>query len=148
MDQWWGHVNLTYTEGLELLKPVQLDPAFKKVYAYLDSQQIPFTILSCGLDIVIRDYLGWTLGEKEAAHIKILANYCKVDDRKWIVTYRDESPHSHDKAVAIQEARAEFKKEALESQKMDDHIVIFCGDGISDLSAAREADVLFARRGR
>jgi 2,3-diketo-5-methylthio-1-phosphopentane phosphatase len=145
MDIWWGHVNLTYEEGLELLKPVKLDPAFKRVYAYLDSEQIPFTILSCGLDNVIRDYLARTLGEKEAAQVKILANYCKVEDRNWIVTYRDDSPHSHDKAVAIKEARAEFKNESS-SQK--EQVIIFCGDGISDLSAAREADVLFARRGR
>ena len=26
-------------------------------------------------------------------------------------------------------------------------IVIFCGDGVSDISAAREADILFAKRG-
>ncbi|KAG0041822.1 hypothetical protein BGZ83_001270 [Gryganskiella cystojenkinii] len=141
MDQWWGHVNVTYDEGLALLKPCELDPAFKKVFAYLNQHQIPFTILSCGLDIVIRDYLSWTLGKEEAANVEILANYCKVEDKNWIVTYRDTSPHSHDKSVAIKEARAQ-KKEG------EDQIIVFCGDGISDLSAAREADVLFARRGK
>lgn len=29
-----------------------------------------------------------------------------------------------------------------------DTIFIFCGDGVSDISAARHADVLFARKGR
>lgn len=30
----------------------------------------------------------------------------------------------------------------------DDTIFVFCGDGVSDISAARHADVLFARNGR
>lgn len=30
----------------------------------------------------------------------------------------------------------------------EDSIFVFCGDGVSDISAARHADVLFARNGR
>lgn len=37
--------------------------------------------------------------------------------------------------------------EAREKEK-EDTIFIFCGDGISDISAARHADILFARKGR
>lgn len=44
----------------------------------------------------------------------------------------------------MQEARATAKSEAA-----DDEIplIVFIGDGVSDLPAAREADVLFARKG-
>lgn len=43
-----------------------------------------------------------------------------------------------------------FKKAIIEAREKEkeDTIFIFCGDGISDISAARHADILFARKGR
>jgi len=160
MDYWWSSVKLTFEEGLELLRPVRLDPGFLSFYAFMQSHNIPFSIVSCGLDILIQNYMAWHLGDVEAAKLTILANYGKVEGQRWIVTYRDESPHSHDKSVCIRTSKQEFKKALVEQQKekelagetyeeqLEEHIVVFCGDGISDLSAAREADVLFARKGR
>ncbi|KAG0221587.1 HAD-like domain-containing protein [Mortierella sp. GBAus27b] len=160
MDIWWGGVDLSLEEGLDMLRPVHLDPGFLQFYAYIQSHQIPFSIVSCGLDILIENYMGWHLGEEEASKLTILANYGRVEDRRWLVRYRDDSPHSHDKSVCIQESKEQFKKEMVEQQRLreqagetqkealQEHIIVFCGDGISDLSAAREADVLFARKGR
>ncbi|KAF9962900.1 hypothetical protein BGZ65_007294 [Modicella reniformis] len=178
MDYWWSHVELTFEEALELLRPAHLDPGFLSFYAFIQSHKIPFSIVSCGLDVIIQQYMGWHLGEEEAAKLNILANHGKVEGRRWLVTYWDESPHSHDKSVCIQESKQEFKKALVERQEQkeraieaaatvaaavageettreeeqqqeeEEHIVVFCGDGISDLSAAREADVLFVRKGR
>ncbi|KAH7045768.1 HAD-like domain-containing protein [Linnemannia elongata] len=142
MELWWGSVNLTHEEGLDLLRDEKLDPGFVHFYQYVKSQEIPFSIVSCGLDIIIKDFMGWHLGKDEAEKLVILSNHGEVVGRQWKVTYYDDSPHSHDKAVCIQEAG----ETAL--QKQEEHVVVFCGDGISDLSAAREADVLFARNGR
>ncbi|KAF9193026.1 hypothetical protein BGZ51_004259 [Haplosporangium sp. Z 767] len=160
MEIWWGGVNLTYEEGLDLLRPVPLDPGFLHFHSYVRKHDIPFSIVSCGLDILIKDYMSWYLGQEQADQLVILANYAKVEDRRWLVTYKDDSPHSHDKSVCIRESKQEFKRQQVERQKeaetasetaeqqAEEHVVVFCGDGISDLSAAREADVLFARRGR
>lgn len=160
MEIWWSGVNLSYDEGLNLLRDVHLDPGFLSFYAFIQSHDIPFSIVSCGLDILIKSFMAWHLGEDEASKLTILANYGKVEDHRWIVTYRDNSPHSHDKSVCIRESKQQFKKELVDRQKerelagetreeqLEEHIVVFCGDGISDLSAAREADVLFARKGR
>ncbi|KAF9911079.1 hypothetical protein BX616_010678 [Lobosporangium transversale] len=160
MDIWWSSVNLTFEEGLELVREVELDPGFLKFYAHVQTHKIPFSIVSCGLDIIIEKYMSWYLGEEEAKKLVILANYGKVVDKKWLVSYRDETPHSHDKSVCIKESKEQFKKEMVEQQKQrelaketkqeqaEEHVIVFCGDGISDLSAAREADVLFARKGR
>ncbi|KAI1316761.1 hypothetical protein EDD11_009499 [Mortierella claussenii] len=160
MDIWWASVNLTFQEGLDLLKSVEIDPGFLRFYSYMQSHNIPFSIVSCGLDIIIENYMSWYLGEAEAKKLVILANYGKVVDRKWLVSYRDETPHSHDKSVCIKESKDQFKKAMVEEQKkreqagetepekQEEHVIVFCGDGISDLSAAREADVLFARKGR
>jgi 2,3-diketo-5-methylthio-1-phosphopentane phosphatase len=160
MGHWWGGVSLTYEEGLDLLRSVELDPGFIEFYQYVKLQGIPFSIVSCGLDCIIKDFMGWHLGKEEADTLAILSNHGEVIGRQWKVTYYDDSPHSHDKAVCIRDSKAAFKKAAIEEQKkrdeagetleqkQEEHIVVFCGDGISDLSAAREADILFARKGR
>ncbi|KAF9431513.1 hypothetical protein BGZ76_000207 [Entomortierella beljakovae] len=160
MDIWWSSVDLSFEEGLELLLDVEIDPGFIDFYSYSKSHNIPFSIVSCGLDILIESYMSWHLGKEEAKKLVILANYGRVENRKWLVNYRDDSPHSHDKSVCIKESKQSFKKKLVDLQKEKDeaketpeehaqqHIVVFCGDGISDLSAAREADVLFARNGR
>ncbi|KAF9287359.1 hypothetical protein BGZ74_001089 [Mortierella antarctica] len=148
MDAWWGSVKLTHTEGMDLLRSVPIDPGFVSFYNYAIKHNVPFSVVSCGLDFIIQEYLGWFLGDKAAAEVTILANYGKVtEDKKWLVKYRDDSPHSHDKSVCIKESKQAFlnKSDKIHGQE---HIIVFCGDGISDLSAAREADILFARRGR
>ncbi|KAG0082155.1 hypothetical protein BGZ93_002070 [Podila epicladia] len=148
MDVWWGSVKLTHTEGMDLLRSVPIDPGFVSFYNYAIKHNVPFSVVSCGLDFIIQEYLGWFLGDEAAAKVTILANYGKVtEDKKWLVKYRDDSPHSHDKSVCIKESKLAFlnKNDKIPGQ---DHIIVFCGDGISDLSAAREADILFARRGR
>ncbi|KAF9924547.1 hypothetical protein FBU30_005519 [Linnemannia zychae] len=160
MEIWWGSVNMTYEEGMDLLRNEKLDPGFAHFYQYTKAQDIPFSIVSCGLDCVIKDFMGWHLGKDEAEKLVILANHGEIIGRQWNVTYYDDSPFSHDKSSCIRESKAAFKKTLVEeqkkreeaeetmSQKEEEHIVVFCGDGISDLSAAREADVLFARKGR
>ncbi|KAF9024603.1 hypothetical protein BGZ52_010626 [Haplosporangium bisporale] len=91
-----------------------------------------------------RQYLAWHLGDE--SKITILANYGKVIGDKWLVTYRDDSPYTHDKSVCIKQAKQAFsdKSDKIPGQE---HIIVFCGDGISDWSVTRKADILFARRG-
>ena len=50
----------------------------------------------------------------------------------------------HDKARSLTEYRESAK---LESEDGTIPLIIFIGDGVSDLPAARQADVLFARKG-
>lgn len=50
----------------------------------------------------------------------------------------------HDKALSVNEARGQA---AVECDDGEVPLIIFIGDGVSDLPAAREADVLFAKRG-
>lgn len=50
----------------------------------------------------------------------------------------------HDKALSVNEARSEA---AVDCHEGEIPLIVFIGDGVSDLPAAREADVLFAKRG-
>lgn len=140
----WKTVSLTHAEGMELLRPVQIDPGFLNFHDYALKHHVPFKVVLCGPDFVIQEYLAWHLGDE--FKITILANYGKVIGDKWLVTYRDDSPYTHDKSVCIKQAKQAFldKNDKIPGQE---HITVFCGDGTSDWSAAREADILFARRG-
>lgn len=58
--------------------------------------------------------------------------------------WRDDTEMGHDKALSVNEARDVAKYECNDGQVP---LIVFIGDGVSDLPAAREADVLFAKKG-
>ena len=82
----------------------------------------------------------------KSSRIPILANGLNVtpDGSQWQPVWRHDSHLGHDKAISILEYRAET---ALQSSDGSVPLIIFLGDGVSDLAAAQQADVLFARRG-
>ena len=95
------------------------------------------------------------MGEEESQRIQIVANEMEFEgdnsnegqnstEGRWKPVWRHDTELGHDKALSITEARAEA---ALECDDGTIPLIVFIGDGVSDLPAAREADVLFARRG-
>jgi len=105
---------------------------------------IPFNVISAGLKPVLRKVLDSFLGEEESGRIGIVANDAVIQGENWKPVWRHESELGHDKALSVKEARAEAE---LECEDGTIPLIVFIGDGVSDLAAAREADVLFARRG-
>jgi hypothetical protein len=81
----------------------------------------------------------------QSAHIEIVANEAEIapDGSEWKPVWRHDTELGHDKALSINEARAIAKEDTAEDEIP---LIVFIGDGISDLPAAREADVLFARK--
>ena len=59
----------------------------------------------------------------------------------WKPVWRHDCELGHDKALSIGEVRDKAKTGTTEP------LIIFIGDGISDLPAAHAADILFARKG-
>jgi 2-hydroxy-3-keto-5-methylthiopentenyl-1-phosphate phosphatase len=82
----------------------------------------------------------------QSKHIDIIANDATIskDGKHWTPIWRHNTPLGHDKAASIQEYRTIASSESEDGSVP---LVVFVGDGVSDLAAAREADVLFARRG-
>jgi 2-hydroxy-3-keto-5-methylthiopentenyl-1-phosphate phosphatase len=62
----------------------------------------------------------------------------------WKPVWLHDTDTGHDKAQSVNEARMQAQLECLPGEIP---LIVFIGDGVSDLAAAREADVLFARRG-
>ncbi|KAI1327301.1 HAD-like protein [Xylariaceae sp. FL0255] len=146
-EEMWGSLNVPFDNGFEVMeKTLEIDPDFQNFHKYCIEQNIPFNVISAGLKPILRRVLDTFLGEEESAHIEIVANDAKItaDGSEWKPIWRHDNELGHDKALSVQEARKEAE---LTCDDGSIPLIVFIGDGVSDLPAAREADVLFARRG-
>ncbi|KAL1861684.1 hypothetical protein VTK73DRAFT_6969 [Phialemonium thermophilum] len=130
-----------------LTKNIRLDPGFPAFYAWARANNVPVVILSGGMRPIIRALLAQWLGEEEVKHIQIVSNDVaprpgkSIDEEGgWQIQFHDDSSFGHDKSLEIRPY----------AQLPDDQrpILLYAGDGVSDLSAAKETDLLFAKAGR
>jgi len=126
-----GTLRAPFAEAAALLRAhVAVDAGFTPFARWCAASDIPLTILSGGFEEIV-DVL---LGPTGAPVREVRAN--RFRPGTWECCFRDDSPHGHDKAAAVQSARAGGRH------------TIMIGDGISDREPAAVADVVFARRGR
>ncbi|KAF2767990.1 hypothetical protein EJ03DRAFT_275149 [Teratosphaeria nubilosa] len=146
-DEMWGSLDVPFEDGFEALKTnLHMDKDFKVFHDFCRSNKIPFNVISAGLKPVLRRVLDEFIGEEAASTIDIVSNDAEIDadGHRWKPVWRHETELGHDKALSINEYRDKAK---IESEDGTIPMIIFIGDGVSDLPAAREADLLFARRG-
>lgn len=133
-------------------KFIELDLQFVTFYHWAKASNIPVIILSGGLQPLIRALLAKLLGPEEASEIEVISNEVEaVDDhaavnshRNWKVRLRDESDFGFDKAAQIKKYVEELQGEP----EIERPALLFAGDGVSDLCAARSCDLLFAKSGK
>ncbi|KAG8734027.1 hypothetical protein FRC11_013083, partial [Ceratobasidium sp. 423] len=135
-------VKLPFDACKELLKEnIKLDSGFKAFFEWCKANNVPFIIVSSGMAPLIRAVLSNLIGDEDAARIDIISNDVRFDaDGKWHIVYRHperqvEHGYGHDKSQAILPYRDLPHRPTL----------FFFGDGVSDMSAAKHADVLFAK---
>lgn len=146
-DELYSSLDVPFEDCFEVMKTaLDIDPDFQNFHEFCVNNQIPFNVISAGLKPVLRRVLDHFIGEEMSKHIEIVANDAKVteDGSKWEAVWRHECELGHDKARSINEYKDAAR---LESDNGTIPMIVFIGDGVSDLPAAREADVLFARRG-
>jgi len=136
-----------------LYKHVKLDPYFSEFLDWSLANNVPIVILSSGLIPVIRAVLEHQLGKERANKIDIIANHLVTDKSQkhdcwneggWGFAFRDETDFGHDKSKTIRPYAKHFEGKAPGERP----VMLYAGDGVSDLSAARETDLLFAKKGR
>lgn len=136
-------IDAPFDQCIELLKQhITLDPGFKEFYAWSRENNVPIVILSGGMQPVIRALLDNLLG-KGLWDIQVVSNDVAPREGKgginekggWRINFHDDSIHGHDKSIEIR------KYSSLPARP----IMFYAGDGVSDLSAAKETDLLFAK---
>jgi len=131
-----GH---TFDECKELLKnSITLDESFREFYYWCKTNDVPVIVVSSGMAPFIRAVLSKHLGDKEANEIEIISNDVDIQaDGMWRIKYRHPSSvYGHDKSRAILPYR----------ELPNPPTMFFFGDGVSDISAAEHADVLFVKQ--
>jgi len=133
-------IETPFPECIEILREnIKLDPGFKPFYEWCQQQDIPVIILSSGMEPIIRALLVNLVGP-EAEKIQIISNQVKsYNNGSWEIDYHDDSDFGHDKSLAI----TPYNQKPRDQRPS----LFYCGDGVSDLSAARETDLLFAKHG-
>ncbi|KAJ3104330.1 hypothetical protein HDU96_008968 [Phlyctochytrium bullatum] len=141
VEEMWASVNLPWEEAVALLKDVKLDPDFEEFHNYLKDQGIPLKVVSAGLvplcELFLSNY--WKAPD---TIVDIIANSVEFGPQ-WKIIYRDDTQYGNDKGAPIRDWKEKFADKPAERP-----ILIFLGDGISDISAAKEADFIFAKAGK
>jgi 2,3-diketo-5-methylthio-1-phosphopentane phosphatase len=146
-EEMWGSLKIPFDDCFEVLeKGLEIDPGFRQFQKFCVDNNIPFHVISAGLKPILRKVLDTFLGEEQSKNIDIVANdaVIKDDGSSWKPVWRHDTELGHDKALSINEGREEA---ALTCEDGTIPLIVFIGDGVSDLPAARQADVLFARKG-
>lgn len=133
-------INKTFPECVEYLKEhIKLDPGFKDFYDWASANNVPVIIVSSGMKPIIEALLSKLVGEDAVKQIQIISNDVEMHpDGSWDIVYRDESSFGHDKSRSLRPY----------AELTDRPTLFYCGDGVSDLSAAKETDLLFAKSGK
>ena len=133
-----------------LIDNVTLDPHFKDFYNWARENGVPVIVLSSGMVPIIRALLVHLVGP-EAEEIEIISNdvvdrpgKSREEENGWTIRFHDDSGFGHDKSLAIRPYVKHFADRPTEPRPT----MFYAGDGVSDLSAARETDLLFAKKGR
>ncbi|RMY78838.1 hypothetical protein D0863_00429 [Hortaea werneckii] len=143
--QMMDSVKKPFPECVEyLVKNIKLDPHFNEYYQWALKNQIPTVIVSSGMQPIIRAVLKNLVGD-DADKLTIVCN--EPEARPWQevrgrgrLADQPDSGFGHDKSLTLRPYAN------LPADKRP--TLFYAGDGVSDLSAARETDLLFAKKGR
>lgn len=127
-----------------LLNNIDLDPGFVDFYKWCESQQIPIVVVSSGMKPIIEALLAKLVGKQALENIEILSNDLKInDDNTWDIIFKDDSCFGHDKSQSIRQYLADNNYNSSNVPLM-----FYSGDGVSDISAAKETNLLLAKHGK
>jgi 2,3-diketo-5-methylthio-1-phosphopentane phosphatase len=115
------------------LRGIRLDPYFKRLYRLLVSRKIKTFILSDNFDYIIKRIL-----ERHGLKgLRVYANRLRPKGKTFITEF----PFSARGCFFC----AHCKKKNLLAKAGKDSIIIYIGDGRSDICPARHADIVFAK---
>ncbi|KAI9705526.1 MAG: hypothetical protein M1836_006281 [Candelina mexicana] len=134
----------------ELNANIKLDPHFREFYMWTRKVGVPVIVLSSGMQPIIRSLLVHLIGP-EGEEIEIGSNdvmdrpgRSRNEEGGWEIKFHDDSHFGHDKSLTIRP----YAEAIAKMPENDRPTLLYAGDGVSDLSAAKETDLLFAKKGQ
>jgi len=115
------------------LSSIRLDPYFKKLVHFLDSKKVKKIILSDNFDYILKRILNHNSLRK----LKIYSNRLQFAKDRLIPRFPFRSKHC--------QVCAHCKTKNLLANIDKDSIIIYVGDGNSDICPAEYADIIFAK---
>lgn len=123
----------TLNEFMAYIDKFEIDLGFHSLLALCRDEEIPHYILSDGLDFYIQRIL-------DKYNIKDVPIYCNVAEFS-NDGLQVKLPYWTPKCSSC----GNCKGERIRKLKREDDLVIYIGDGLSDLCGTKEADVIFAK---
>lgn len=128
---------LTSEDLDQFLLQFEVDPTFPAFVRACEDQQIPFTILSEGMDL----YIKRLLAKAGLEHLTTVSNLGRIEGDRLRIDF----PRENKTCTRCGTCKGEVIRECRESYPAGTKVV-FVGDGLSDACAAREADLVFAKK--
>ncbi len=110
---------------------IEVRPGFAKFVSYCRKNGIPIVIVSSGLDF----YIEVVLSELGMSDIEMYCGKTEFSEKGIMVSYHDHNGNTIEHG---------FKISHMNWLKKRDNRIIYIGDGLSDLEAARNANYVFA----
>jgi len=139
-------VSKPYPECIQyLVDNIGLDPGFAEFFEWSLENNIPVVVLSSGMEPIIKALLAALVGPN-STKMQVIGNDVgprpgKTIDEEggWQIIFHDESDFGHDKSLTLR-PYAQLPADVRPT-------MFYAGDGVSDISAAKETDLLFAKKG-
>ena len=126
-------IHTPFPECIKILeKKIRLDPGFKDTFEWAQENDVPVIVVSSGMKPIIKVLLTRLVGQESIHKIDIVSNEVEID--------------AHDQWKIIDAYKKKFESTLKAGEQRP--VYFYCGDGVSDLSAAKECDLLFAKRGK
>jgi len=133
----WGLLDLRRHDLQGFVEAIELDPAFAELAALAAARRAALWVLSDGLDLYVRR----SLERLGCGGVPYRANRCTFVDHR----VRLEFPHRYAACGRCGNCKTRWLFELR--QECGAARVIYIGDGVSDLCAAKYADLVFAKDG-
>ncbi len=127
--------NLTPEDLTKYAENCEVDPYFKSFADFCRQQDLPLTIVSDGYDAYIKPILR----KMNLEYLPVRSNILNYEDSSFVPVF----PGASESCDCF---CASCKRNSVLNSTETDSIIVFIGDGNSDMCVAEHADIVFAKK--